>query len=155
MRYLLASLLLLWVACSDDEVRPPLAIDAATVDAATVDAAPTCAGTVVGGRCWYRGAVDQSCTTVCSTHGAVDVATVAYAGSPAAGDRTNAGHCTAIAAAIAGGFAFNAGVDNVQDPNNFGCVDEPDKVRSELVSLNTTLVSTSNALVRRYCACTQ
>ena len=150
MRYLLASVLLRSAACSDDEVRPPRAIDGNQVDAA-----PTCAGTVVGGHCWYRGMVDQSCTTVCATHGAVDPATVAYAGSPVAGDRTNAAHCTAIAAAIAGGFAFNAGVDNVQDPNTFGCVDEPDKTRTELVSQNATVATSNNALVRRYCACTQ
>ncbi len=167
MRYLLASLLLLSVACSDDEVRPPLAIDAAVVvdaamavdgppvlDAPVVDAAPTCAGTTVGGHCWYRGAVNESCIVVCTTHGDVDAATVTYAGAAAAGDRSNLAHCQAIVTAFSG-LAFNNTVDNVQDPNDFGCADEPDKNRSELISLNATVASDRNLLVRRYCACSE
>nr|WP_281721901.1 hypothetical protein [Nitrosomonas nitrosa] len=41
---------------------------------------PTCAGKVVGTYCWYLGAPNQSCTTVCSTHGGYNEATRTYAG---------------------------------------------------------------------------
>lgn len=40
-----------------------------------------CSGTVVGGFCWYFGAVGQSCDTVCTTRGGYNAATHSYAGS--------------------------------------------------------------------------
>jgi len=145
-------------ACSDDEQLPTPTIDAAVVDAApAIDAAidaAACAGTVVGGACWYRGALGQSCTTVCATHGGASAATVSYAGAVTANDRSNQAHCQAIVAAFAG-LAFTAGVDNVTDPNDQGCVDEPDKNRSELISLNPTVVGGSDPMLRRFCACNE
>ena len=170
MKLGLLSLVVLVAACSDDEQVPVHVVDAAAIDAAidaappidgpppvdapiAIDAAPTCAGTVVGGHCWYRGAVGESCTAVCATHGAIDPATVSYAGAPVAGSRANQANCQAIVTAFAG-LAFAPGIDNVQDPNDFGCGDEPDKNRSELISLNATVATSSNPMVRRYCACT-
>lgn len=41
----------------------------------------TCAGTWVGGYCWYLGAKGQSCDTVCASHGSYHEATRTYAGS--------------------------------------------------------------------------
>ena len=35
----------------------------------------TCGGTESAGSCWYFGSLNQSCTTVCSTHGGYNSAT--------------------------------------------------------------------------------
>jgi hypothetical protein len=40
-----------------------------------------CAGYPAGGYCWYAGAVNQSCDTVCTGHGGYNSATLTYAGS--------------------------------------------------------------------------
>lgn len=116
------------------------------------DMTPPCAGTRIGGACWYKGAQGASCTTVCATHGGYDPATATYAGAPTANDRTNVARCMAIAAALST-KPFTTGVDNVQDPNDYGCVEEPDKNRTELVSLGATVAGGSNALAARFCAC--
>lgn len=49
----------------------------------TATACPTsCAGATVGGHCWYRAAVGQSCDAACSSHGGVVLAGIRdYAGS--------------------------------------------------------------------------
>jgi len=139
-----------------DQAAPPdlLTVDLVPpVDAAPAgDMTPPCAGTRIGGACWYKGAQGASCTTVCATHGGYDAATTTYAGAPTANDRTNLAHCMAIAAALST-KAFTTGVDNVQDPNDYGCVEEPDKNRTELVSLGATVAGGANALVARFCAC--
>ena len=41
----------------------------------------TCAGTWVGGYCWYFGAEGESCTEVCASHDGYHKATRTYAGS--------------------------------------------------------------------------
>lgn len=149
-------------ACSDDEALPPL-VDAPVADAAVTDAAidgavqidaAACAGTVVGGACWYKGAVNQSCTTVCTAHGGVSAATITFAGAASANDRSHQAGCQAVAAALST-FAFNAGVDNVNETNDYGCVEEPDKTRTELVSQNATLQTSAHVMLARFCACLQ
>ncbi len=58
--------------------------------------APACGGVSIGGYCWYAGARAQSCTTVCSGRGGVNITgTRNYAGSGGA-----AGNCYAVAAAL-------------------------------------------------------
>ncbi len=49
----------------------------------TVNGAVSCdaGAAVVGGNCWYFGANNQSCDTVCSTHGGYNSATESFAGS--------------------------------------------------------------------------
>lgn len=149
----------LTAACADDEFRTDASVnvpvDADTVlDAAIdapIDAAATCAGTVVGGHCWYKGALGASCTTVCTGHGGVDAATVTAAGAAAAGDRTNLAGCQAVIAALSL-LPFST-VDNVNESNDYGCVEEPDKSRCELVSLATTVTTSGNPLLARFCAC--
>jgi len=159
----LSTLLILLTACGGDDehqtdARP---VDATVVDApidaaidATVDAAATCAGTTVGGHCWYKGAVGASCTTVCTNHGGVDPATIGYAGAPTAGARANQANCQAVAAALSP-LAFTAAVDNVSLSNDYGCVEEPGKSRTELVSLAATVTTSGHELLARFCACAQ
>ena len=158
MRSPLVILVFLAAACSDDEALPiDAAPDAAIVDAApdaAIDAAAACAGTRLGGACWYRGAIGESCTTVCAAHGAVDPVTVSFAGAPAAGDRSNQAHCQAVAAALST-LAFTAQVDNVNQTNDYGCVEEPDKNRTELISVAATVAGSAHVMLRRFCACTQ
>jgi hypothetical protein len=55
----------------------------------------TCAGTWVGGYCWYLSADGQSCTGACASHGGYHTATRFYAGS----DGTDS-HCLAVLAAL-------------------------------------------------------
>ena len=154
MRSPLLIILLLTAACSDDEALP---IDAAT-DAAVADASPdaaaSCAGTALGEACWYKGDLGQSCTAVCAARGGVDPVTISFAGATAAGDRSNQAHCQAVAAALST-LAFTAQVDNVNETNDYGCVEEPDKNRTELISLNATVNGSSHVMLRRFCACTQ
>src|SRR5690606_22602136 len=40
-----------------------------------------CAGTIVGGYCWYAGTAGQGCTAVCTAHGGYDSATETFAGT--------------------------------------------------------------------------
>lgn len=56
-----------------------------------------CGGTVVGGFCWYAGAVGQSCATVCANHKGYDTATETYAGKAG-----TLAQCTAVVAALWG-----------------------------------------------------
>ena len=158
------------VACSDDEALPDArAVDAPTTDApvqvdaprpvdaaidAPIDAPAACAGTVVLGACWYKGAVGASCTATCVAHGGVSAATVTVAGAASAGDRSHVAGCMAVAAALSA-RPFAAGVDNVNDPNDFGCVEEPDKNRTELISLAATVATSSHVMLARFCACAE
>lgn len=153
--------LVLCSACSDDEALPidaapvidaPAAPDAAvdaTIDA-PVDAA-SCAGAMVGGACWYKGALGESCVQACAAHGGVDQATITFAGAASAGDRSHVAGCQAVAAALSA-RPFNS-ADNVNESNDYGCVEEPDKNRCELVSLNATTTTGAHVMLARFCAC--
>jgi hypothetical protein len=164
VRALVVVSLLLAGSCSDDEVRPVDAarsidaantLDAADPDAAVqLDAAAACAGMRLGGACWYQGALGESCTTVCTAHGGFSPATITYAGAASAGDRSHAAGCSEVAAALSV-RPYTANVDNVNETNDYGCVEEPDKNRSELVSLAATVAGSANAMLARFCACLQ
>lgn len=55
-----------------------------------------CAGTVVGGYCWYLGAsITENCNTTCASHGGYNSATLTYSGS--SGSFAN---CSAVLAAL-------------------------------------------------------
>ncbi|MCC7253067.1 hypothetical protein [Hyphomicrobium sp.] len=56
----------------------------------SVTTKPDCGGAMVGGYCWYLGAANQSCTTVCDSHGGYNEATKTYAGSAGTNDNCNA-----------------------------------------------------------------
>src|SRR6185503_8479203 len=102
-------------------------------------------GVSVGGFCWYRGDVGQSCDKVCANQGKVyDPATKSYAGS----DGSDA-HCAAVASAL-GMYAFAADVNY----GGLGCGDQP-SVFSSGRDLDPTTSNGSNSLIRRACACTQ
>lgn len=61
-------------------------------------AAATCSGAAVSGVCWYLGAFNQSCSTVCSTHGGVDPAAEAVVGVPSQGGSLKS--CASVLAAL-------------------------------------------------------
>ncbi len=132
-----------------DATRP----DAMPPDAAAPDATPACTGTTVGGYCWHKGLVDQSCLVVCSSKGDYDPATVTYAGATSANDRTNVANCTAISVAFSAS-TFAPTIDNINETNDYGCVEEPVKARSELISVSATTATGDNPLAARFCACT-
>lgn len=113
---------------------------------------PSCGGTELGGACWYKGALGESCTQVCASRGGYDAATASWAGSPAPGDRGNAANCAALAAALST-HPFQPSVDNINGLDDFGCLEEPGKSRTELVSVAATTESGANAVAARFCAC--
>ena len=57
-----------------------------------------CAGAGVSNVCWYLGLFNQSCTTVCSTHGGVDPAAEAVVGVPSLGG--SLASCAAVLSAL-------------------------------------------------------
>lgn len=63
----------------------------------TVNGTVTCdaGAAIVGGNCWYFGANNQSCDTVCSTHGGYNSATESFAGSGGSD-----GNCVAVLDAL-------------------------------------------------------
>jgi len=97
-------------------------------------------GQIVGGFCWYDGAISANCVTTCAAHGKVyDDATRTYAGS----DGTDA-NCASVGSALglpgftstlsfAGMGCFSAGFGNMRDTDP------------------TTSTASGNAV--RYCAC--
>ena len=54
-----------------------------------------CAGTLVGGYCWYLGAVGGSCDTACSSHGGYNAATRTYVG-----DQGTSANCATVLDAL-------------------------------------------------------
>ncbi len=98
-------------------------------------------GQIVGGFCWYQGAVNANCDATCAAHGKVyDDATRTYAGS----DGTDA-NCESVGTALGlpgffstvsfGGFGcFNGGFGNTRDTA-------------------PTTSSTASFSAVRYCAC--
>ena len=128
--------------------------DAALPDALVPDAGPpACTGTVVGGHCWHKGVVGQSCLVVCASFGVYDSATVTFAGATADDDRSNVANCAAIVLAFSAA-TFSPTTDNINETDDYGCVEEPAKSRSELVSVNETTPAGDNPLAARFCACT-
>jgi hypothetical protein len=126
----------------------------ALVFTACGDASGGCGGIDVGGFCWYQAALDQSCEDLCSDFGGFDEATINWAGAPTADDRTNAAHCEELAVAF-GASAFEDSVDNLNPPDDVGCVEHPAKNRSALISRGATTAGGTNPFARRFCACNE
>jgi hypothetical protein len=61
--------------------RPPTEPSTSNPGSDTGPNNPVCAGTEVGGSCWYFGEDSLSCESVCSSHGGYSEATRIYAGS--------------------------------------------------------------------------
>lgn len=109
-----------------------------------VDCPPACAGTLVGGYCWYAGGNYESCTTVCSTHAGVNIGgTRNYAGS--AGTDAN---CLSVLVALGIGVDFI--IPAVTGPG-LGCHVEVSTFRVR--SSPTTTGSARNLGAFRACAC--
>ena len=106
--------------------------------------APTCAGTQVGGHCWYLGAFGANCDTACSSHGGCDLAgTRDYAGS--GGTLQN---CQNVVSAFLPGVpaqnaTFSAGV---------GCELSFPALMVRVIT-PTTACSAVDPLGGRFCAC--
>jgi hypothetical protein len=98
--------------------------DAGTIDAGVepdggVDARPDCAGALLGGICWYLGALAQSCNQVCASRGGFNSAATAVIGTPEQGG--NIESCSALMELVLG-TADDVVVEGTQvDGNGLGC----------------------------------
>lgn len=109
----------------------------------------TCAGTYVGGYCWYLAANNQSCDTVCSTHSACNLAgTRNYAGSGGTAARCEdlihtLGQSGSIWNVTSGHGAYN--------PN--GCGYSTGNRRPMRFAIEPTTCAARNDAFMRACAC--
>jgi hypothetical protein len=103
-----------------------------------------CGGTTVGGACWYYGNDNQSCTSVCATHGGYDAATLTYAGSSG-----TLAQCDAVLVALGAGTGST--VDDCQSATSVGCMTRFG-VRKRCASTSTT-EGAAQIDYRRACAC--
>lgn len=105
--------------------------------------APSCGGVSVGGYCWYFGATDESCTTVCASRGGYNAATLSYAGS--GGSNNN---CRDVLDGLGIGT-----IGSSPSTNAFatGCGTSNSLVRHR--GTTATTESANGAAVRRACAC--
>lgn len=111
----------------------------------------SCAGVTVGGFCWYYSNTNESCTTVCASHGGFNAGTVSYAGS--SGSLAN---CSAVLGALGAPNGLAAPIDNacVTAPL-VGCsYDANTQVRVRCTTA-TTSAAASAFWARRACACNQ
>lgn len=133
----------------------------------TPTSAPACTGQLVGGACWFLGAPEQSCDTVCTAIGLTcDPATATYAGS----EGTDA-NCEAVLTALLGGACVDPSCffqpnqicqDNAGFFVGIGCVDAPfysatstSRIRCGLPPTNcaASVPSVGLRIARRACAC--
>lgn len=103
-----------------------------------------CAGEEVGGYCWYLGANNQSCDTVCATHGSCNLTgTKDYAGSGG-----NTANCQAVLNAV----SEAPPVADTGTTDAVGCVYESASEGWRITSPTTTCAA-SIAWGARACAC--
>lgn len=89
------------------------AADAAVPFDAGIDAATVCGGALIGGICWYLGAVSESCNQVCSPRGGFDTATIEVIGTEAQGGSLE--ECNAVLEVLLGpGIAAQSGTQAVE-----------------------------------------
>lgn len=130
--------------------------NASTAISITVQAPLSCGagGQAIGGTCWYFGDNNQSCTTVCGTHGGYNTATLSFAGSGG----TNA-QCGQVLTALG---AFNptpvTAAASVQGISGLGCgSDYTDNAIAYRVTSATTAGADSSSntsfYFRRACSC--
>jgi hypothetical protein len=104
----------------------------------------TCAGTLIGGYCWYEAASGASCDTTCAGHGGNNsTGTINYAGSGSASG-TNCG--TIVAAMGHGGSEHEASCGSA-----VGCVF--DGFKPQRCTSPTTTTSATQGGWNRECAC--
>ncbi len=127
----------------------------------TVNGAISCDGTLVGGSCWYFGANNQSCDTVCATHGGYNSATETFAGS--GGSDAN---CVSVLDALGQsqpgctgaenrtGLAVGCGMDFNTASSCPASGSERNYVRYTSPATSSSGSSASSSLfIRRACAC--
>lgn len=127
-----------------------------TVVSVQVSAPVSCAGASVGGFCWYFGSNNQSCDTVCATHGGYNAGTATFAGSGG-----TASNCKAVLTAVgaAGGGATPIEQASIGGISALGCgSDYSDLATSYRITSATTSAASSSSnsslFFRRVCACT-
>lgn len=107
--------------------------------------ASTCSGQLVGGYCWYLGAVREDCDTTCANEGLTcDPATVSYAGS----DGTLA-NCNAVLEALVGGPVVTS--DTMID-DGVGCYYQLGNGARDIAG-TTDCGNFGTSTVQRACAC--
>jgi hypothetical protein len=111
------------------------------------NSAAGCAGSVVGGFCWYLGAAGQSCTTVCASHSGFNAGTLTFAGS--SGTLAN---CQAVIISVSGPYSGASTGDNVCGGVKIGCNLAPG---NNAVRCNFGPTDASSTIVnaQRTCAC--
>ena len=125
----------------------PTTTTTSTTTTSTTTTTTPC-GAVVGGFCWYKGAIGTNCDDTCAAQGKVyDEATRTYAGS----DGTNQ-NCTDVATAI-GPVSSNA--INGQSDGGYGCFDIDSNGSGFLVRIDSPATTSSATPTQqyRYCAC--
>lgn len=116
----------------------------------------TCSGDAVGGYCWYFGTNNQSCDTVCTSHGGYNAATRTYAGSD--GSSSN---CGAVMTAIgASNPTPVTAVSTLGGIGGMGCgSDYTDTATTYRLTSTTTSSASSSSnsslYFRRACACNE
>lgn len=107
-------------------------------------AVATCAGSSVGGFCWYLGANDATCTTVCATHGGYSSGTLTYTGSSG-----TFAHCQQVVLALTG---WNIGSYVSDAMSGYGC-SYSDGMSIWMASGATTAGANPPSGYHRICAC--
>ncbi|MCB0376941.1 MAG: hypothetical protein KDD33_00485 [Bdellovibrionales bacterium] len=104
----------------------------------------TCGGILVGGYCWYYGSNNQSCTTVCSTHGGYNSGTLSYAGSDGL-----LANCQNVLNALGAGTGSTTGLNWGM---NLGCFVIPD-TNARYRDTSATTAGGAYSIGNRACAC--
>ena len=106
----------------------------------------SCDGTWMGGFCWYLGALNESCDSVCTTHGGYNAGTQTYAGS--GGTLAN---CTAVLNALRGGYGTL--ISDNASALAYGCVYRTSSDLSFRYTGTPTTSSSASPVFQRTCAC--
>jgi hypothetical protein len=102
---------------STTEVYAYIAITRIASAATVAPAMPACAGTLVGAQCWYLGSTNQSCDTVCGSHGGCqDGPMIDYAGNSG----TNA-NCETVLTALGSAGSVSDSTSTTNNYERLGC----------------------------------
>lgn len=108
-----------------------------------------CDGKLVGGACWYYGALNKSCDDVCTNHGGYNTATETDAGSVGTDDQ-----CKSVLTAV--GAPDDEFFTRGACPQGFGCMyDYSNSVRVRCAGPGAipTTSAAKDTDVLRACAC--
>jgi hypothetical protein len=117
-----------------------------------------CAGTSVGGACWYYGDIGESCEVVCALYGGYDEATRTYAGS----DGTDS-NCSQVLDALGALPDTDGQLTTYTEGQGLGChvwviALGTEGVRAQWyrsLASTTPEAASADPWVRRACACQQ